>query len=74
MRGLANRLQSEKAIDVHQTLIHFSDVQQSFFVTVRYGVVDIRKTHLPPGTPAPFAKLITDSVTSIALKKVGQAK
>ena len=75
--GLANRLQASEALEIHQTVaIRFEDVKESFFITIRRGVVEISKDKLLPGAPKPMATLVTDSETwkRIALKKVTETE
>jgi len=75
--GLANRLQASEALEIHQTVaIRFEDVKESFFITIRRGVVEISKDKLLPGAPKPMATLVTDSETwkRNALKKVTETE
>ena len=75
--GLSNRLRVAEALDIHETVeIRFEDVNESFFITVRRGIVEIGKNSMLPGAPQPVATLVTDSKTwkLLALQKVSQAE
>ena len=75
--GLANRLRASEALDIHQTIaIRFEDVKESFYVTIRRGIVEITKDKMLPGAPKPMATLVSDSETwkRIALQKVTEAE
>ncbi|MCA9633287.1 MAG: MBL fold metallo-hydrolase [Myxococcales bacterium] len=61
---MATRLKADEAKDVEETLkIHFRDLDEDVFVTVRKGVAEVAMGTALPGTPEPFATLTTDSLT-----------
>lgn len=61
---MAVRLIPDKAAGVHETLVlRFTDVNATFFLTVRKGIAEVRKGTPLAGTPAPVATLTTDTQT-----------
>lgn len=73
---MAIRLKPEAAGGVHESItVNMSDTQESYHVTVRRGVAEIRAGKPLPGTPAPVATLTTDSMTwkKLALKQSSPA-
>ena len=71
--GLTSRLNAPEALDVHQTIaIRMDDVKETFYLTIRRGVVEISKNKKVPGAPEPMATLVVDSTIwkMMALQKV----
>ncbi|MBL90473.1 MAG: hypothetical protein CMH56_01485 [Myxococcales bacterium] len=71
--GLTSRLNAPEALDVHQTIaIRMDDVKETFYLTIRRGVVEISKNTKVPGAPEPMATLVVDSTIwkMMALQKV----
>ncbi len=57
---MATRLIPERSIDTHESVVfRFTDTNEQFVVTVRYGVAEVVRGDPLPGTPAPIAKVTT---------------
>jgi alkyl sulfatase BDS1-like metallo-beta-lactamase superfamily hydrolase len=65
------RLDTGKAGGIHESVLYvFPDIGRQFTITVRNGVAEVIEGQPLPGTPAPLATVIADSLTYklIALK------
>ncbi|MEZ4429451.1 MAG: alkyl sulfatase dimerization domain-containing protein [Nannocystaceae bacterium] len=61
---MATRLLPERALDVHEAVaFRFSDTDERYTMTVRRGVAELIAGAPLPGTPAPVATVITDTLT-----------
>lgn len=61
---LPTRLIAAEASDVHEAMaFHFRDTGERYTVTIRRGVAEVIKGEPLPGTPAPVATVVADSLT-----------
>ncbi len=69
---MKSRLDVEEARDIYETVeIRFSDLGRSVFLTIRYGLLEVRWDTPLPGTPDALAVASIDSSSwrQLALKK-----
>ena len=58
------RLEPDRAGDAHESIaIRFTDSDARYVVTVRRGVAELVRGEPLPGTPAPLARITTDTDT-----------
>ena len=61
---MATRLIPEQSIDTHESVrFDFTDTEESFVITVRYGVAEVVRGDPLPGTPEPVAEVRTTTAT-----------
>lgn len=72
----SSRLKMNDAVGIHESLVmEFPDVQRTYFITLRHGIMEVTEGQPLPGTPAPFATVTVDSMTwkNLALKQENAA-